>query len=176
MTRQIRGPGTAVLEREYVYDMSEPPISFTELADKHGLARSNVAAKGTAGKWYEKRQEFRAKLKAGVREAMTDQVLQAEVAYREKLLHAGGVYLDKYVEALTAEDSKIAVNTKDMLGVAAMLRTIVGDMKAEAQPDTVVVTPGGDVEFADPDKAKKAMADLQRLLEAGDEPEGDDGD
>lgn len=169
MTRQIKGPGTAVLEREYVY--SEPPISLTDLADKHGLARSNVAAKAQVGKWYEKREEFRARLAEKTREALAEKWVQAETDYREKLLKVGATYLDAFVKAM--DEGEIKVNTKDMLGIAAMMRTIMGDIKAEGAPDTVVVTEDGDVQFADPDEAKVAMAKLTKLLESGEEEDVD---
>ena len=173
MTRQVKGPGTAVLEREYIY--SEPPVSITDLATKYGLARSNVAAKATTGKWFEKREEFRARLSDGVKEALAEKWVEAQSAFREKILTAGASYLDRWIEELNKEGSTIKVNTRDMLGIAAMMRVTLDDIRKEAVPSTVVVDEEGNVEFADATEAKIALAKAKAmLLGAGDaEDEGD---
>ena len=168
MTRLQRGPGTSVLEREYVY--SEPPISLTDLADKYGLARSNVAGKANAGRWTEKRDEFRLRLAQKTREALSEKWVEAETAHREKILQTGAKYLDLYVKAL--DSGEIKVSTRDMLGVAAMMRTYLSDIKSEAVPDAVVVNPDGEVDFDSPDAARQAIEYAKRLMSG--KPESDD--
>lgn len=167
MTRN-RKVATDVLRREYIY--SDPPISISDLAEKYGLARSGVAEKAQRGdlidgaqvSWYQQREDFRAKLTAKVADALREKWAEAETEYREKLLKAGGQYLDRYVTKLEA--GEISVNTKDMLGVAAMMRTLMADQKAQA-PQTVVVD--GEGEELDEDDARKVMEEARRLLTGG---------
>lgn len=167
MTRN-RKVATDVLRREYIY--SDPPISISDLAEKYALARSGVAEKAQRGdliegvqvSWYQQREDFRSRLTAKVEDALREKWAEAETEYREKLLKAGGQYLDKYVTALEA--GEIGVNTKDMLGIAAMMRTLMADQKAQA-PQTVIVD--GDGEELDEDDARKVLAEAKRLLTGG---------
>lgn len=170
MTRQ-RKVDPELLKREYIYDSGNPPISFTQLAEKHGLARSGVADRGIREKWYEQRQEFRNALGIKTVEALGETWVKFETATREKMMSVGLDYLDKYAEAL--KNGEIKVSTRDMLGIASMIRTLIGD-SAKAAPE-------GEEGLLDPDSAELTpdalRAGLRRLelLEAsvidGDRPE-----
>lgn len=161
MTRLVKGPGTDVLEREYVY--SDPPLSITDLAEKHGLARSNVAAKANAGKWYEKRQEWQRRLKDETRNALAEKWAESQVALYERLAKTATVYLDKFDKALDAGEVK--VNTRDMIAIAAMMRTISTDMAdrpvSSPSPDDDDDTFEGTVEDA------KAVIERIKALQSG---------
>ena len=161
MTRLVKGPGTDVLEREYVY--SDPPLSISDLAEKHGLARSNVAAKANAGKWYEKRQEYQQKLKDRTRDALAEKWAESQVALYERLAKTATVYLDKFDKALDAGEVK--VNTRDMIAIAAMMRTISTDMAdrpvSSPSPDDDDDTFEGTVEDA------KAVIERIKALQSG---------
>ena len=186
MTRLTRGPGTEALRREYVY--SDPPISVSDLAAKYGLARSNVAQKCSAGGWTEEREAFRGKLREGVIEALSEKWVEARVAYREKLLAVGGLFLDQYAAMLEADAKaikdapegtevkrQIPITTKDMIGLSAMLRDTMNDALNDLPVPGPVVNPEtGDVSFSDPDEARRAIAQARRLM-AGSGDAGDAG-
>lgn len=166
MTRLVRGPGTDVLEREYVY--SDPPLSITDLAEKHGLARSNVAAKANAGKWYEKRQEWQRRLKDETRNALAEKWADSQVALYERLAKTATKYLDKFDEALEKDDFK--VSTRDMVAIAAMMRTISTDMANK--PVSNPVSDDDDDTFEGTVEDAKAVIERIKRLRSG-EPEGE---
>ena len=169
MTRN-RKIDPAVLEREYIFDSGNPPISYTELADKHGLARSGVASKGVAGRWYEKRIEFREQLGEKVVAALGDNWVRYETATREKMMNVGLKYLDKYIEALDSD--KVQINTRDMLGMAAMIRTLLGDVAAS--PNTAEEALLDDSAPLSPDYYRKALTVIEAQLASGTADEPDD--
>jgi hypothetical protein len=145
MTRN-RKVDPAVLEREYIFDSSNPPVSISGLAEKYGMARSGIADKAMKGHWYERRIEFREQLGEKVVAALGDEWVGFETQTREKLMQVGLKYLDKYVAAL--DEGSVKPNTRDMLGIAAMIRTLLGDVAASPKgeealidPDTVDVSP-----------------------------------
>ncbi len=139
MTRN-RKVDPEVLEREYIYDSSTPPISLTGLAEKHGLARSGVAEKAMKGNWYQRREAFRETLGQKVADALGEEWVRFETASREKAMSVAMTYLDKYAKAL-AED-EIKVSTRDFLGVMAMLRTFLGDAaQAKSNGEEVLLDP-----------------------------------
>lgn len=134
------------LKREYIYSAESPPISYTDLADKHGMSRSLIADRGTKEGWYEQRVEFRKNLGIKTTEAMTDQITKYQMATRQKMMDVALTYLDQYEKAL--KGGEIKVSTRDMVQIAAMLRTLVGDAINNAageegliDPDTVELTP-----------------------------------
>lgn len=159
MTRLQKGPGTTVLEHEYVY--SDPPMSLTDLADKYGLARSGVAGKAQVGKWFEKREEFRLRLTEKTREALAEKWVEYETANREKVMAVAATYLDKFVEALNS--GEIKVSTRDMLGIVGMQRQLLTDVKGEAHIDPVLVGPDGS-DFDTPESAAEQIANVKRLM------------
>lgn len=124
MTRN-RKVDPEVLEREYIFDRNNPPISYTQLAEKHGVARNTVAEKATKGRWYERRKEFRESLGEKVVEALGEEWVRFETAAREKAMDIALNYMNKYEAAMEA--GEIKVSTRDFLGVMAMLRTFLGD-------------------------------------------------
>ena len=156
MTRLRKGPGTDVLEREYVFSVEEP--SLTDIAAKYGLARSNVAAKCRTGGWAKKRADHLATLAAKTRELMADEWVEFEKANREKLLRVGAAYLDKFATALEAGEVK--VTTRDMLGVAAMMRTFLSDGAAKPADDPRVVSDTG----FDAAEARDVIAQFKQLM------------
>jgi len=157
MTRN-RKVDPEVLEREYIYDSGTPPISYTELAAKYGLARNTVAEKGIRGRWFERREEFRKTLGIKVTEALGEEWVRFETAAREKLMALGMTYVEKYAKAL--EDGEIKVSTRDMLGVAAMLRTLMGDAAAAKPTEEVLLDPDADLA---PDEARRLLAGIERV-------------
>lgn len=169
MTRQVKGPGTDVLEREYVY--SDPPVSITELAERHSLARSNVAAKATAGKWFEKREEFRRRLSEKTRDAMAEKWSEMQTAVYERLAKTSVAYLDLYEKALA--EGKVPANTKDMLGIASMMRTLTNDMVNKPVGGGVVDPETGDVFDGDEEEARDAIAKVKALMAGEREPDGE---
>ena len=153
MTRN-RKIDPAVLEREYIFDSGNPPISLTQLSDKYGLARSGVADKARAGRWYERRIEFREQLGEKVVAALGDKWVDYETAQRQRMLDIGMKYLDKYAEALDA--GEIKPTTRDMLGMAAMIRTLFGDVASSGV---------GEEELIDPDAAQLSPEYYRRALQ-----------
>lgn len=175
MTRLTKGPGTAALRREYIY--SDPPLSISDLAEKYDLARSNVAQKATDGRWFEEREAFRAKLEGKVAEALAEKWVEAEIAFREKMLQSGSKYLDRWIAELEKEGSTIKANTRDMLGIAGMMRTLLVDVRKEATPATVLVdAETGEVSFADPAEAKKALEKAKMMLLASGAEDDDEAE
>jgi hypothetical protein len=158
-----------MLRHEYIY--ADPPISITELADKHGLARSGVADKARIGEWYKARQEFRNKVSDRVTEALAEKWSEFQVANYERLMKVAANYLDTYQAELEA--GTIKVNTRDMLGIAAMMRTFLSDMtKQPLDSGTTVIGPDGE-EFSGTDaEARSVIEEVKRLM-AGGKP--DDG-
>jgi hypothetical protein len=171
MTRN-RKVATEVLEREYVY--ADPPISITELSDKYGLARSGVADKARIGGWYQKREEFRSRNTDGVKEAMAEKWAEFQIANYERLMKMSATYLDKFQKAL--DEGEIKVSTRDMLGIAAMMRTFLGDLTAAAPKDPKVVGPDGEVTFGDEAEAREAMVRIKQLMAGGDDDGTSEGD
>ena len=160
MTRQIKGPGTDALEREYVY--SDPPLSITDLAEMHGLARSNVAAKANAGNWFEKRQDFRRRLAEETRDAMSEKWAEMQIAVYERMGKLAVKYIDEYEKALDA--GEIKVSTRDMLGVASMMRTLTGDMVDKPAANVVVDPSTGDVFDGSAEDARVAIERVKALI------------
>ena len=165
MTRLIKGPGTDVLENEYVY--AEPSISFDDLATKYGLSRSNIAAKARVGQWTKKREDFRRRLREETRAALAERWAEFQTANYERLMKMAAAYLDQYQAALEAGDIK--VSTRDMLGIAAMMRTYLSDMTEQPVSDPKTVNLDG--EEIDPSDADAVIAQVRRLMAGG----GDDG-
>lgn len=164
MTRQVKGPGTDVLEREYVY--GDPPISISDLAEKYGLARSNVADKANAGKWFQKREEFRRRLAEQTRDAMAEKWAEMQIAVYERLGKTAVAYLDIYEKALAS--GEIKPTTRDMLGIAAMMRTLTGDMVNKPVGSAVVDPETGDVFDGTAEDARIAIEKVKALMAGGD--------
>lgn len=158
MTR-LRKVDPEVLEREYVYDAANPPVSITQLAERHGLARSGVAEKAMRGRWYERRQEFRQQLGEKAVEKLGEQWVRFETATRERMMSIGLDYLNKYAEAL--QNGEVKVSTRDMLGVAAMVRALLGDAAAAKTDGEEVALYDPDTTDLDPDVARRVLAALE---------------
>lgn len=171
MTRN-RKADPAVLEREYVFDSATPPTSITALADKYGMARSGIAEKARLGRWYEKRKEFRERLGQKTIEALGDKWVAYETSVRERLMQVGLDYLDKYVKAL-AED-KITTNTRDMLGIAAMVRTLLNDTAANPRGEEALIDP--ESVTLDPDAYRAAIYEIKRLNQGQLDADDDESD
>lgn len=163
MTR-ARKVDPAVLEREYIFDSGNPPVSLTDLADKYGMARSGIAEKARLGRWYERRIEFREQLGEKVVAALGDKWVEFETARREQMMNIAVKYLEKYAEAL--DDGEIKMNTRDMLGIAAMIRTLFGDIASNPREEALLN------EEADlsPDYYRRALTVIEAELNRGDEP------
>lgn len=162
MTRN-RKVDPEVLEREYIYDRGSPPISITGLAERHGLARSGVAEKAMAGKWFQRRQEFRETLGMKVTEALGEEWVRFETAARESAMTIALDYMERYKKALAADEVK--VSTRDFLGVMAMLRTFLGDAaQAKSNGEEVLIDP--DTADLDPDTARRWLATLDGVAAA----------
>lgn len=168
MTRQVKGPGTDVLEREYVY--SDPPLSISDLAERHGLARSNVAAKATAGNWFQKREEFRRRLAEETRDALAEKWAEMDIAVHERAAKLAVKYFDIYEKAL--DSGEIKPSTRDMLGVAAMMRTYTQDMVEKPVSNVVVDPQTGEIFDGTAEDARAAIEKVKALI-AG-KAEGDD--
>ena len=160
MTRQIKGPGTDAMEREYVY--ADPPVSITDLAEKYGLARSNVAAKAGDGNWFQKREEFRKKLALATRDAMSEKWAEMQIAVYERGAKLALKYFDLYEEALDAGEVK--PDTKGMLGMASMMRTFTSDMVEKPAANVVVDPSTGDVFDGSAEDARAAIEKVKALM------------
>lgn len=158
MTRQ-RKLDLDEVEREYVYDASANPVSFSQLALRHNVARNTIAEPATRGRWYEKREEFRKQLGIKATEALGDEWVKFETAIRQKTTSVALKFLDQYEKKLDA--GEIPMNTKDMLGIAAMLRTYAQD--AASSP---LVGTGEEVKIIDPDSHQLDEATARRTLAA----------
>ncbi len=160
MTRQVKGPGTDVLEREYVY--SDPPLSISDLAERHGLARSNVAAKATAGNWFQKREEFRRRLAEETRDALAEKWAEMDIAVHERAAKLAVKYFDIYEKAL--DSGEIKPSTRDMLGVAAMMRTYTQDMVEKPVSNVVVDPQTGEIFDGTAEDARAAIEKVKALI------------
>lgn len=162
MTRQ-RKLDMDEVEREYIYDASPNPVSFSQLAAKHNVARNTIAEPGTKGRWYERRQEFRRQLGIKATEALAEEWVQFESAMRAKTTSVGLKYLDMYEKALDA--GEIKMNTRDMLGMAAMLRAYAQDAASSAMTNEAgevkIIDP--DTHVFDPDTARRALAAVEAM-------------
>jgi hypothetical protein len=163
MTR-LRKSDPEALRQEYVY--ADPPISITELADRHGLARSGVADKARIGHWFKDREEFRNKVTTDVTAALAEKWAEFQVANYERLMKVAADYLDTYQKELA--EGTIKVNTRDMLGIAAMMRTFLSDMtKQPLDSGTTVIGPDGE-EFSGTDaEARSVIEEVKRLMAGG---------
>jgi hypothetical protein len=168
MTRQ-RKVDPDILEREYIYDSTNPPISITQLAERHDLARSGVAEKARKGRWFERRKEFRDQLGIKATEALGEEWVRFETATREKMMTIGIAYLAKFEKAL-AED-EIKVSTRDALGIMAMLRALTGDAATARVNGEEVDLIDPDSVALDPDTARRTLAAIERLEAGPDEPD-----
>jgi hypothetical protein len=148
------------MEREYVY--ADPPVSITDLAERHGLARSNVAAKAQSGRWFEKREEFRRRLAEETRDAMAEKWAEMQIAVYERLSKTAVAYLDLYEKALA--EGEIKANTKDMLGIASMMRTLTGDMVNKPVSNVVVDPETGEIFDGSAEDARVAIAKVKELI------------
>lgn len=165
MTRQVKGPGTDALKREYVY--ADPEISYAKLAEKHGLSVSNVSGKATRGHWVEERERYRRKLAEETRNALGEKWAEMQVAIYERSAKLALKYFDLYESALDSGD--IRPSTRDMLGVAAMMRTFTTDM---ARPVGELVDPStGDVFDGTAEEARVAIEKIRALMSG--EPDGE---
>ncbi len=154
MTRQRKYDYEA-LRAEYI--QAKTPISYTDLADKHGLSRSLLTDRGAREGWTAQRDAFREALGIKVTEAMTDQIAKFQIALHEKSIAVGLKYLDQYAAALDA--GEIKMSTRDMVAVAAMVRVLTADAAASRQPgeDGVI---SEDAPMS-PDAIRKAILQLE---------------
>jgi hypothetical protein len=159
---RLRKVDPEVLEREYIFDSGTPPISFSGLAEKYGLARTTVAEKATKGRWFERREEFRKQLGMKTVEALGEQWVRYETAVREKAMATGVEYLEKYAKALT--DGSITVSTRDMLGVVAMLRTLMADASVAKPTEEVLLNEDSPIH---PDEYRRALAVIEQIESSG---------
>jgi hypothetical protein len=160
MTRQQK-IDIAELEREYIFDASAHPVSFTQLAERHNVARNTVAERGTKGRWFERREEFRRQLGVKAVEALGEEWVRFETAIREKTTSVGLAYLERYEKALLA--GEIPLNTRDALGVVAMLRTFAQDAAAATTNGEEVKLIDPDTHQLDPDTARRTLAALDAI-------------
>lgn len=169
MTRQ-RKVDIVELEREYIYDASAHPVSFTQLAQRHNLARNTVAEPATKGRWFERREEFRKQLGVKAVEALGEEWVKLETALREKTTAVGIKYLEQYEQALLA--NQIPLNTRDMLGIAAMLRTYAQDAASAKINGEEIKLIDPDTHRLDEDTARRTLAALDAINDR-DRPESD---
>lgn len=163
----------ALLEREYVYDSATPPVSITQLADNHGMARSHLADMARRGKWYEKRKEVRLTVGEKVLDAMTDQWAETQTIIRNRMLELSIKLLDQAEKAVEAGDIKIT-RIADIATIVATARVLLGDQavdESRKNGPTII-----DMNAVDMDPAKMAeMLPLLKQLMAGKEPDDSDG-
>lgn len=162
MTR-TRKVDPEVLEREYIYDSSSPPISYTQLADRHGLARNTVAEKGIAGGWYSKRMAFRQSLGIKVADALGEEWVKFETATREKTMELGLKVLQRFENQL--EDPEFQISTRDALGWAAALHALAKDAATSSAGKEVDLIDPENVHL-DPDQYRDALRQIE-LIESG---------
>lgn len=147
------------LRNEYVY--ADPPISLTDLAEKHGHARSAIAEVSTRDHWYEDRQEFRLKLGQNTRLALAEEFAVSEAAHRRKIAKTAIAVLDKFATDLA--DDKIQINAKDAALWAGVLRQEHEDMRQVALPPVIE----GHADDMDEERARQTIADVEKLLASG---------
>lgn len=151
-----------VIEREYIYDAAKSPVSYSQLALRHNVARNTVAERGTREQWYEKREEFRRQLGIKATEALSEEWQKFDVAVRKKVTALSLKYLDAYEKALDA--GEIKPNTRDMVAVTAMLTALAQNAAASAINETgevKIIDP--DSHVLDPDTARQALAAIESM-------------
>jgi hypothetical protein len=119
------------LEREYVFDSATPPVSITALADRYGMARSNIADIARRNRWYEKRKEVRQTVGEKVLEAMTDDWAAAQTTVRNRLIEVNLKLLEETEKAIAAGEIKIT-KVADVVALTATIRVLLGDQAVEA--------------------------------------------
>lgn len=151
------------IHREYVY--SEPPISFTDLAAKHGIARSGLAAKaaGEEGEisWFEEREAFRATVNHNVSLALAGEFAQFELANRRKIADAAAKTLDAYMKGLA--DGEIKVGPREAAVWVDVMRQVFEDAARARVSDPDVIEGDEMTEAA----ARAAIIEAERMLDAG---------
>jgi len=172
MTR-ARKVDPALLEREYVYDSSTPPISLTQLSDQHGISRSHVADMARRGGWYGKRKEIRTTVGEKVLDAMTDRWAETQTLIRDRMLEMSVKMLDAAEKALDAGEIKITKPT-DVATIVATMRVLLGDQavdQANKNGPTVI-----DMEAVTltPEKLAEMMPLLKQLV-SGEEADDSTG-
>ena len=160
----------ALLEREYVYDSATPPISITQLADQHGMARSNIADMARRGKWYEKRKEVRLTVGEKVLDAMTDRWAETQTTIRNRMLEVSMKMLDKAEKALADDEIKIT-RVADIATVVATVRVLLGDQAVDEAAKRGPTVIDMDATPIDPDKMREMLPLLKRLT-SGEEDDG----
>lgn len=174
MTRNRVADWTAI-EREYIFDPSDPPMSISDIAEKYNVARSGVARrageKDSSGlTWYQRREEFRSKLTKGVTDALRQRWVETETSHRQRLLEAGSKYLDKWIASMDSPDFK--TSTKDAMAVAAMMRVQFDDVRNDIADPVVVSPTDGEIDL---ESAPQVIAEIKRLMAGGAERTGTDG-
>ena len=129
---------------------------------RHGSGRSPARHSRLTGRWFQPRKAIRETCGLFGAEALADQWVRYETAVREKAMSAAVEYIDKYVEKLQA--GEVSINTKDMLGMVAMLRTLMSDASAAKTTEEVLLDP--DTAELHPDEYRRALATIDQL-EAG---------
>lgn len=150
-----------VIEREYIYDSGTPPISLTDLAERHGAARSGLTEIARRGRWFERREEFRKMLGIKATEKLGEEWVRFETAVREKAMNVGLKYLEAFEKALA--DGEIKVNTRDMVAVAGMLRVLTADAATARTNGEEVDLIDPDTAVMDPDTARRALNALEAM-------------
>jgi len=161
----------ALLEREYVYDSGTPPISITQLADNHGMARSHIADMARRGKWYEKRKEIRTTVGEKVLDAMTDRWAETQTIVRNRMLELNIKLLDQAEKAVEAGEIKIT-SIRDVQTIVATVRVLLGDQAVDEMRKTGPTVIDMETATIDPDKLIE-MLPLLKQLAAGREPDDD---
>lgn len=132
---------TEVLRREYVFDSGTPPISISDLASRHGLARSGVAMKATEAEpsWYRQREEFRKQIGEKVIANLADNWAEVQTHRFEMMVAAMSKTLEKYMERL--ENGEIKPTTRDAVAVVGALRVLTGDQQAQEVREATLIDP-----------------------------------
>lgn len=156
-----------LIEKEYVY--SEDHISFTDLANKHSVARSALAARADHGGWYEKRQEFNNRVTVRTAEALIAEWVPLETESRKKMMETAGKVLDRFAARL--DDPEFKIDSRDAIGWVSVMRDLFKDVRDTARPGPIVE---GEAIEMDEAAARRAIEFAQAHLDAA-QHEDDDG-
>lgn len=138
----------AAIEKEYVTGEE----SLRELARRHDVAWSSLAAKARRAEWNDKRLAFRDSVNRRSYERTADRFAAEQAEIRNESVMVMRATLRRYAEQL--RDKEVTVNTKDAVAAVGALQLLLGEPTARSENKVIEFSTGG-----------LAPEDLRRLVE-----------
>ena len=136
------------IEKQYVTGEE----SLRELARRHDVAWSSLAAKARRSEWNDKRLAFRDSVNRRSYERVADKYAAEQGEIRNESVMVMRATLRRYAEQL--RDKEVSVNTKDAVAAVGALQLLLGEPTARSENKVIEFSTGG-----------LAAEDLRRLVE-----------